>query len=176
MQFTSYKSGVEFRAIKANGQLTNALHIYHKLTERESKGYTLSPEDKATCDFFRVELVLYRDCISDRSRTYGFPLGSVEDFMDSFIEAHELKNIITQIYGTGTYFKRKNVIQIISASIKSVSMQRKLISVLDKINRTSINTVRQEYVAAGKRTLLKNTWTLWTAWESLQSIFPTIVQ
>lgn len=155
MQFVSYKSGIEFRASKANGQLTNALHVYHKLTERESKGYILSPEDKTACDFFRVELILYRDCISDRSRTYGFPLGNIEDFMDSFIEAHELKSIITQIYGTGSYFKRKNVIQIINTNVKSVSMQRKLVSILDKINRTSINTVRRECVNAGNADTLK---------------------
>lgn len=155
LQFVSYKSGIEFEANKATGQRTNALHVYHKLTERESKGYILSPEDKTACDFFRVELILYRDCISDRSRTYGFPLGNIEDFMDSFIEAHELKSIITQIYGTGSYFKRKNVIQIINTNIKSISMQRKLISFLDKINRTSINTIRQEYVTKGKTNTFK---------------------
>lgn len=155
MQFVSHKSGIEFRATKANGQITNALHIYHKLTERESKGHTLSPEEKAVCDFFRVEFILYRGCISDRSRTYGFPLGDVESFTDSFIEAHELKSILTQIYGTGAYFKRKNIIQAINVNIKSISMQRKLISFLDKINRTSINTVRQEYVTKGKADTFK---------------------
>lgn len=155
MQFVSYVSGIEFKSSKAIEQLTSALHIYRKITEREHKGYMLSAKDKATCDFFRIEFILYRDCISDRSRTYGFPLGDIECFMDSFIEAHELKSILTQIYGTGAYSRRKNIVQTIDANVKSVSMQRKLIRLLDKINRTSINTVRQEYVTKGKTDTFK---------------------
>lgn len=145
MEFITYSSGIEFCSKLKNGQKTAAFHIYYKQQEKLRKGYSLTPDEMSDWNFFRIESILYRDSIGDYSRENGFPLGDLDCFANSYMEDQELIKMLNAIYGESTYRKRKDAVNIIKQGISSVSMQNKLISLLDKINRTSISAVRNEF-------------------------------
>ena len=150
MKFCTHPSGIEFFACLKSGQRTIAFRIYHKLTEKSHKGYFIPTEQLDEYNFFRIELILFRDSIGDRSRENGFPLGDLDCFANKYIEAKELKDMLNEVYGSTTYRKRKDAVSIIRQNVSSVNMQNKLISFLDKINRKSIRTVRDEYKNCGR--------------------------
>lgn len=145
MQFSTYPSGIEFCAKLKNGQKTSAFHIYYKLEEQLHKGYPLTVAEMDRRNFFRIESIHYRDSIGDLSRENGFPLGDLDCFANPYMENRELSQMLNSIYGKSTYRKRKDAVNIIRHNISSVSMQNKLINLLDKINRKTIKEVRDEF-------------------------------